>query len=283
MSAVITARADLPKTGAVAPVQPERQTDKVETPKAEEAPKGEKISSEYANIARKERALRAQDQKLKEREAALAAKEASYQSDYIPKQQLAKRMSEDPMGVLNEFGLSYDQLVNLALNQPGPEAVVYKKLQAEIDALKNNQTETLTKIEQRQQEAYDQAVNQIRTDAKTLVDTDPAFETIKEMGSHEAIVELIKETHAKEGILLSVEQAAQQIEEYLIEEAMKMAGLKKVKERLTPKEVAQQIEVSARPPMKTLTNATGTTSNPRRSEKERVERAKLAFMGQLNQ
>lgn len=237
------------------------------------------LSPKFAALARKERALRAEAQKLKAREEAMKAQEADYSSKYIPKDRLTK----DPLGVLTEQGLTMDQITNMLLNQPGPQDQAVSRLEAKIQELEAKLQKQVTTQEETQTQNYDRAVNQIRNEAKLLVDSDPAFETIKDTDNVEAIVELIKETYASDNIVLSVQDAAKQIEDYLIEEAMKMASLKKVKEKLTPQEVVEAQQSPAQTPqsqLKTLTNAVSATSKPM-SNKDRRERAILAFKGQL--
>lgn len=275
---IVTAQAPLPTT----PV-PERQPPTVESTQAPEAtaPKvDEALSPKFAALARKEKALRAQAQQLKAQADALRAKESEYQTSYISKADLQKKLAEDPISFMNEHNLSWDQLTSAVLNQ-SPQDTQIKALKAEIEALKAEQNTVKSTMNEQQTKAYEQAVNQIRNDAKILVSSDPNFETIRETGSEEAIVALIEETFKQDGTLLSVDEAAQQVENYLIEEGLKMARLNKVKAKLTPQQ-AEKLLNTEKPQIKTLTNATTASTPTRLTQKERIERAKLAFMGKLN-
>lgn len=275
--ATITAQAPLPVT----PTH-ERQINTVESTEAAEAttPKvDEALSPKFAALARKERALRAQAQQLKAQADALKMKESEYQTSYISKADLQKRLADDPMSFINEHGLSWDQITQAALNQ-SPQDTQIKALKAEIEALRNDQNTVKTTMNDQQTKAYEQAVNQIRNDAKMLVHSDSKFETIKETRSEEAIVTLIEETFKADGTLLSVDEAAEQVENYLIEEGMKMARLNKVKAKLMPQE-AEKPAPHEKQQLKTLTNATTASTPTRLTQKDRIERAKLAFMGQL--
>ncbi len=66
------------------------------------------------------------------REAAVKAKELEYQSKYVPKDQL----TQDPLTVLSELGLSHDQITQLMLNGPTPNDLsrnaAFKQIQEEI-------------------------------------------------------------------------------------------------------------------------------------------------------
>ena len=255
------------------------------------------ISDEYAKLARREKALRAkalqQEQALKAKEAeirakeeALRAKEAEYQSRYIPKDTL----KQDPLAALAELGLSYDQLTELALNAPKPEdlarAKEIKAMEDKIKALEERQEKSQKAYDDAQTQAYQQAISQIRTETTNLVKSDPNFETINATGSINDVVELIEETFKKDGILLTVEEAATEVENYLVEEAYKLARLSKIQQRLKPAEkpaatpkqtVPQQSQAESKPLMKTLTNSVG-VSRPLSAR----DRAILAFKGEKN-
>lgn len=266
----------------------------VETPVVEKPQIDPALSRQFAQLARQEKALRAkahqQDQAYKAKEQALAAREAALQppakqdmTGYISRD----RLKSDPLAVFAEAGLSYDDITQQILTQqprdPRTEAHI-ARLEAKLAALEEGaQTQQKSYAEQ-QQAQYQAAVKQIRTDATNLVNSDANFETIKATGSVKDVVELITQTYDKDGVLLSVEEAAQQVEDYLVEEYMKMTKIEKIKKR-----IAQNGAQTAKPgvktpgtepkqtqPMKTLTNAT--SSQRQLSAKER---AILAFKGEL--
>ena len=251
-------------------------------------------SSQMAILARKERALRAkaqqQDQAYKQREEALRAREAAvnakdqeYQSGYISKQ----RIKQDLLGVMAEEGLSYDELTQQLINQQ-PEN---PRVKAELNRLheQNKRLEDkLSKWEASAQEnqtnAYKSAINQIRSDVAALVKQDPeTYEAIHKTGSHSDVVELIEQTFKEEGRVMSVEDAAKEVEDYLSDEAYKLSELKKVQKRRQavsttkpPTQTQTPVQPKQPQPMKTLTNATA--SSRQLSSKER---AILAFKGEL--
>ena len=245
------------------------------------------LSSQYAVLARKEKALRAQVQKFNAERDAFKAEQAGKpatptfdESKYIAKDKLATK----DWNTLNELGFTYDDLTNLALNPPSAQdsrtVAMIDELKAEIKALRGDSDKTKKSFEEQQTQQYQQAVNQIRNEAKNLVNSNEAFETIKETGSVDEVVRLIEETFKADGTLLSVEEAAQAVEEHLVEEATRLARLKKVQAKLQPQQAkpleSGQKPVAGQPAAKTLTNAIGSTRklSPR-------ERAHLAFEGKL--
>lgn len=274
----------------------ESASSPVESPKADtKATPDEPLSNQYALLARKEKALRAkamqQDQAIKAREAgivareeAIKAKDAEYQSKYIARD----RISQDPISVLNDLGLSYDQITQLMLNAPKAEDMARaKELQSvrdELNAVKEQQVKSQKAYDDAQTQSYQQAINQIRLETKSLVNSDPTFETIKATDSVSDVVELIEETFKKDGILLTVEEAATEVENYLVEEAMKLARLNKIQQRLKPavsqaaakpSVATQKLQAESKPPIKTLTNSVG-ISRPLSAR----DRAILAFKGE---
>lgn len=244
------------------------------------------LSPQYALLARKEKALRANAQAIKAREDAIKAKEAelaSKDAEYASKYIQRDKLLADPLSILSELGISYDELTNKILGTPteGQPSQELQALKAEIKAIKDAQDQANQAAKDNQQNQYKQAVNQIRNEAKALVNSDPNLETIKVTNSVNDVVELIEKTFAEEGRLMTVEEAAAEVEEYLIEEGMKLARIEKIQKRLQPKVETppkqSEPKQQQQPTMKTLTNAV-TASKPLTAR----ERAMLAFKGQLN-
>lgn len=268
----------------------------VDTPKAEVLESKESKSEQdpalqrqFAQLARQERQLRAkaqqQDQVIKAREAALQAKEdairlkeTEYSQGYISKDQLKR----DTMRILADAGVSYDELTQQILNQPGVDPrteVVISKLEAKIAALEAKADQNVKAQEESQQQAYKAAVKQIEVDVRATVQNDPNFETIKATRSIQDVVELIETTYKQDGVLMTVEDACTEVENYLVEEALKVTRIGKIKRQLeqagTPKPT-QTAKPADTPSMKTLTNAA--TSTRKLSARER---AMLAFKNEL--
>jgi hypothetical protein len=283
---------------AVRQSQPQNSQPDTTEPAAQEIPQKQEdpaTSQEWARLARQEKAIRAKaqasEQALKAREAALAAKEAelaakdaSYKSDYVPKSLFKQNAAQ----ALADAGTSYDELVQQMLNtQPMNPQVEYemKMLRDQVQELKQANEQSRKASQDQQTQAYQAAVNQIRSDARKLVNSDPAFETIKATNSINDVVELIERVYQKDGELLSVEEAAEQVEDYLLEESMKLTKINKIRQRIgltaqstttkTAQPTAGQTQ-QQQPTMKTLTN-----SNASSRQLSAKERAILAFKGEL--
>lgn len=255
------------------------------------------LSRQFAQLARQERALRAKAQQadtaIKAREAALAAREAEiatkeqeYKQGYISKQQL----KQNPLQTLLESEVTYDDITQQLLSSANPVdpriQTTISKLEAKIQQLEKAAEETQKTVKSGQQQAYDNAVKQIKSDVERLVSKDPNFETIKATGSSKDVVDLIVRTFNEDGILMSVEEAATEVENHILEEAVKLSRLGKVMKKIqavapqstpAPKQTQEAQPKPSQPQtMKTLTNASA-SSRPLSAR----ERALLAFKGEL--
>ncbi len=278
-------------------VKPSTQTANTDTsdttadaPPEASKPAADPLSARYAQLARQERALRAkvqaQEAAFKAREAAFneqiaaaKAKEAEYTSNYVPK----SRIKSDPLSVMTEEGVTYDELTQAILNpqaKQDPRVLAeIEKLRAEVKEARAYQEKAKEESVAQQKQAYNQAVNQIRNEAKQLIASDPSFEMIKETRSIGDVVDLIEKTYNEDGILLSVEEAATQVEEYLATQAVRLARINKIRSQLQEvQKPAQQQQVAGtkQAGMKTLTNSV----NASKSMSAR-DRAIAAFKGEL--
>jgi hypothetical protein len=285
---------------AIAPPSQEPQVDEIgdisEVSEVEEKPKEDPaLSRQFAQLARQERALRAKQQQqdqayksrlaeLEAREKALVGKTQFNPDEYIPK----ARLKQDALSVLEAEGITYDQLTERAMTRQPVDPVLQHtidQLNAKIADLEAK-TEASTKgFQESQQTAYQSAIKQITNDAITLVKNNPQdYEAIAKTKTVKQVVKLIEDTYNKDGILLSVEEAAQEVENYLVEENYRMASsIDKIKKRMqtAAQQNATEVKTQAsnkqpQPGMKTLTNSA--SSSRQLSAKER---AILAFKGEL--
>jgi len=262
----------------------------------EEAQPQQPLSNQLAMLAKREKALRAKQMQqeaqikakedaIRAKEEALAAKERDYSNGYYSKD----LVKQNPLKILADAGVTYDDLTQQILNQsqtnPYTEAQI-SKLEARINQLAQENEQFKQQSSSQQEQAMQTAMNQIKRDVRQLVAKDPAFETIKATNSMDDVAELIKQTYERDGYVMSVEEAAQEVEEYLLEEAAKLMKLNKIQQRLQPKVQAsnapqvgnnKQSQTPSQPTqtMKTLTNAVS-ASRPMSAR----ERAILAFKGE---
>jgi hypothetical protein len=181
------------------------------------------------------------------------------------------RLKAEPLSVLQEAGVTYDQLTEAILaNQSGitPEILALK---AEVKALKEGVD---TKLTDRDTQVEQAVLAEMRRDVDRLSQEGDDYEMVRETRSQPDVVELIHRTWKETGEVLDVSEAMRLVEEDLINESLKIAKIKKVQSKLMPATApAQQQQPKA---MKTLTNRD--TAIPPLS---RRARAIAAFNGTL--
>lgn len=280
----VEAEAPVEQTAATESV--DRQNTTSESAAVEETPAADPLSSQYANLARKEKALRdkarAQELALQQREAAIKAREealnpqAAQSANTQQAQDLTKYISKDElksnlMHHIRELGIDNDKLAELMLNQNSTDPMVMselKALKAELHAEKEERKrlyeEQQKNATEQQTNAYQAALKQLSSEAKSLVAGNPeAYESIQAADAYDDVVGLIEATWKEEERMMGVEEAAQLVEEQLINEALKFARLKKVQTRLQPKPStteaqAEVKQVQQSQPAKTLNNQMST-------------------------
>jgi hypothetical protein len=219
------------------------------------------LDPQRAELAKVRRALQVKEREIADREKALAAKESQTQPDLVAK------LKANPLGVLREAGVTYDQLTeSLLADQSGLNPEI-QTLKAELKAVKDSIDKTLSDRDLQQEQ---QVLAEIDRNVSSLVAEGDQFEMIRVTGSQADVRELIHRTFKATGEVLSESEAAQLVEDALVKENLKIAGTKKIQTRLAP-----QRETAA-PVMRTLTSRGNAA--PRMSRKER---ALAAFYGTL--
>lgn len=244
-----------------------------ETKAVEETVNEDSISSQYAILARKQKQFREREKRIQAREQALKTSDEAKlvpptptfdESKYISRD----RIAQDPLNALADLGISYDQITNLMLNQANPQQIqqdaYLRKLEAKISDLEQKQERTVKTFEEGQIEARSQAVRQISRDVQSLVTNDPSFELIKLTNNSAEVVKLIETTFDEDGTLLSIEEAAKEIEEALMERQFRISSSsQKIKQRLqsvaSTQTATKQPVNQVKQPLKTLTNSVTST------------------------
>jgi hypothetical protein len=203
------------------------------------------LSPQLTALARREQKFRQQEQAFKAEKAKVEAEK----SELAELRDLKTKLAAKDYSALEQAGMTYEDYVQYKLNQgeeATPENKAIKKLETEVSNLRTAQEEAETK-------QYEATVNQYRRDIKSLVAKDPRFESIKETGADEHVLTHIIDTFEQDGEVLTVEDAAAEVEEAILEEAMRMSGLKKVQARLKPVEEKKVLPPPQKPGIRTLT------------------------------
>ncbi len=240
--------------------RPVGQPDKVEGNAAVEPKPTEdtvKLSPQVAALARKEQRFRAQQQELEKERAAIAAEKAEVAQFKAMKEKLAAKDYSGLDGLVDYNEYSQYQVDKLNGSDPVKEEL--SKIHNKISAIEKNSQDNISK-------QFEAAVSERRLAVTELVDKSPEFSRIKKAKAHEAVVQHILDTWEHDSKEISVQQAAKEVEEILVENAKKWSALLEEE-----KEAVVEDEKKPLPPLKqglkTLTNAViaGDIKRPSRS------------------
>lgn len=240
--------------------------DPVNDPALAATEEAQPLSPQLAMLARQRRALQVKERAVADRERALAEKTAS-QAGSID----LTRLKSDPLGVMLEAGVTYDQLTEAVLANQGHMSPEIAALKAEIRSLREGVDKTLTDRDAR---AEQEALSEMRKEASLLSSGGEDFALVRETKSVPQVMKLIERTYRETGEVLDVREALQLVESELITEGLKLANYKKVQERLAPTQALQPPQLQRQ--VRTLTNR-DTASIPQ----DRKQRALAAFYGTL--
>ena len=224
------------------------------------------IAPQFAALARQKRALQVKERELAEREAALKSTPDKNGTDLIA------QLKSDPLGVLQQAGVSYDDLTQAIMGGNNLQASEIRALKAEIEALKSGVD---SKFTERDTQAEKQVLASMSKEAEYLASQGDTYELVRTTKSVPDVIDLIHRTWKKTGEVLDVPEAMKLVEEQLVEEILAVAKTNKLQSKLG----AQNSKPQAQPQekqMRTLTNRDGATA-----QISRRDRAMAAFHGQL--
>lgn len=252
--AALAAPESLPETAEPAPATTIGETEQREDTQP--------LSPQFAAIAKQRRFLQQEKQAFEREKAEFLAT----RGEGIPKSQL----TSSPLRTLLDSGVTFEQLTEEVLN--------YQSGNPDLKSLKENilkevQADMEKKFTDREQQTIQQYLDTQLRDAKTLIAQGEDYEAVKAMGLLNEVPRLIKTVYETEGKALTAKEALEHLEEIALEDAKKLATLKKVQSQLAPPAPAPQPPQQQRQ-MRTLTNRD--TAQPSIS---RRARALNAFYG----
>jgi hypothetical protein len=219
---------------------------------AEVAEETKPLSPQFAALMKQKRALQIEKAQFEKDKAEFKSQSPAGNEDLIAK------IKSNPLSVLLENGVTYDQLTADIIAQQSGATPEIQALKAEMKALKE---ELNGQFVSRDQLAETQVLADIKKEITQTVDSNPTeYEAIKQAGAYDDVKELIHRTWKKTGEILDTQEAIKLVEDQLIEEALPFAKLKKIQSRLTPQQEALVEAVKQQAPkpntkvMRTLTN-----------------------------
>lgn len=226
------------------------------------------LSPQFAALAKARRALQVKEREIAEREKALES-QGSQGPTGVP----VDRLKADPLGVLLEAGVTFEQLTDAVINGPPANAASAEimRLKAEIESLK---TGIDSKFTERDTLAEQQVLAEIRREADQLVSGTDDFKYVRAMKTEGAAVELVKRTFKETGEMLDIEEALKLVNEECRKDFEALSQALTPAERMQQQQQMQNQSVG----MRTLTNRDN--ARPVMSKRDR---AMAAFYGTLKE
>src|ERR1700722_169807 len=203
----------------------EQQEQSKTPPPRRQDPKVMQEKERMDAIVRRERAMRNQirESQAREQEAKTQyeAREAAYKAQLAEAEQAKSfkaSLDSDLIGTLTNAGYTTDQITQALINQPGPESQLIKSLSDKIAKMEKAQQDHFKAQQDEASKNYQQALNTIERNVNALVAKNPEFEVTKASGAQKKVVSYIEKVWKDEGIMLDVEDATKDVEEYLTEE-----------------------------------------------------------------
>lgn len=186
------------------------------------------LSPQFAALAKQKRALQVKERELLEREKALTANPQGSGNE-----ELIARIKSKPLSVLQEHGVTYDQLTEAILSGSDGINPEIQALKDELKALKGDVEKTFLSKEEQAEEG---ALTEMLYEAEGLAKEGDAFEMIREGGeaAYAKVLRHIHSTYKKTGRVLDVWAAMETVENGLLVDAEKFARIKKVQSRIAP-------------------------------------------------
>lgn len=219
--------------------QPQPPTPPIPGPEPKVEPAANPDAARFAAIAKKEKALRQQQRMLQQQRAQL-------EQQMKPWQEASETAKQSKLEAIKKLGFSYDELTQEALNQeaPTPEYLAERAAQRIVE---QKMAEMQKQQAAQQAQEYEKALIQIQSEAKQIVTASEDFPVLKETGNYEAVSEYMKLIFDQEKRIIPVSEAVKHMEEFLEEEALKIASIAKIRSKLVEQSTPQPQASSTAP------------------------------------
>jgi hypothetical protein len=215
------------------------------------------LSPQFAALAKQRRALQVKERELAAQQAALKSDAPRTDApDYL------SRLKAQPLSVLQEAGVTYEQLTEAILNSQN----VNPEIQALQDKIKSLEEGFENKFKERDTQSEQQVLAEMRKEALELASQGDDFEAVRKTNAIPHVMTLIERTYRQTGEVLDVKEAMSLVEDEIVNDGLKRLGdINKIKSALAPKPVPPQQQQRQ---MRTLTNRD--TATPPMSVKARA-------------
>lgn len=188
-----------------------------------------RMASRFAELARRDKAIRQEKRRLAEEKARLARWQEA--------ESLAK---QDPLAVLERLGLSYEQLTERQFQRFAEKAQKDDpnfRLKSIEDKIREYEEQAQRQQQEMKKAEVDRQLAQFKRQVADHVESNKEkFELVSAQRAHEDVYGLIEAHFAQTGEVMSIDQAATLVEQQLEEEAEPLLKAKKLRAKLGLKE-----------------------------------------------
>ena len=248
-------------------------------------PDRDDFSRKFAALSRREKEIRAKEAEYEKRIADLENRFTVKEPEKEPEVPFEYKLKQNPLKALEEMGLSYDKLTELALNDGKLTPDMQMKLMREElesdykSKYKELEDRMLEKEKSDEQRRYDEIEMGFKNEIESFVrSNNDKFELIEANEANDVVYEVIEEHYNETGKILDIQEAAEAVESYLEEEAEKLLRLGKVRSKFNPGDNEQEPQ---RQSQVTLSNAHSAQANERVARKLSDEESKSAMAKML--
>ncbi len=204
-----------------------------ETPEPE--PEADPFGPKFAALSRREKAVNQRIKEFEAREQAWQKEQEDAKTKYSGYDNLAQRFKTEPLKLMEEHGLSYQQLTEMVLNEgePTKDMVTDHRVDDVMNQVKELQEKLDAKDAAQKESELNAVMDDFKTEIEDYIDENIVdYELIKANESNDLIYEVIEQHHEKTGNILNIKDAADEVEKYLEEQVKTFSSLDKVKKML---------------------------------------------------
>lgn len=216
--------------------------ERPEAPKAPEAPKEpsaeeQQFAAKFAALSRKEKQIRDRERALQQQMSAMEQRMKELEegrSEVSKYKELPNRLKKEPLKVLEESGLTFEQLAEMVLNdgKPTPDMHLQETLTPIQQKIKELEEKLAAKEAAEQESKVEATLQQFMGQLTDFVNGTEDYELIRANDAVDLVYDVIEQHHSETGEILSNKEAADAVENYLLEEAKKLVDREKVKKLL---------------------------------------------------
>tara|TARA_R110000824_G_scaffold94917_3_gene228634 strand:+ start:3500 stop:4492 length:993 start_codon:yes stop_codon:yes gene_type:complete len=210
-------------------------------------------SERFARLARRERSLRQREAELNSKLSS-KPKEAEVKKENKKTPNDVSRLKEiagnNPLELLQEFGLTYTDIANAMASDPDPSQYTKAKEhsipEASVVEGRVAELEERLRVQQQQSDAqaYETSMVNFLDEIQNFVDNGQGkYELVQARNEYPMVAEVIQRHHQETGKVMAYEQAASRVEDYLLGQVKQFAGIgsKKIAELFLPKEATTEL------------------------------------------